>query len=389
MALADAWEHADRWPQPVAAALATDGDLTELELLLALPEHKVPLPGGAASSQTDLFVLARRSEASWSRSPWRARPRNRSARTPWPDGARTRASAEAERLAYLVDVLGLADDDAPRADPLPAVASNRVGHHRGAPLRRGPRRAARCTPSARPHGGSTTLPPSRRSMALPSPRARPCEPLSSARGPDDHVTLHIGWVSDTPATTRGHATPVGRRFDRAFAFARDLHARQVRKGHKIPYVAHLWAVASLVLEDGGSEDEAIAALLHDAVEDQGGARRSGRSAAVRPRRRSTSSRRARTPTRHPKPPWRERKEDYIAHLHDPELPPGTLRVSLADKLHNARAILFDLRAGHDVVQPLQRSARQQHLVLRRARDGVRRAHRQPDGGGAATRRRRA
>jgi hypothetical protein len=50
----------------------------------------------------------------------------------------------------------------------------------------------------------------------------------------------------------------------------------------------------------------------------------------------------------PKPPWRQRKQAYIAHLRDPELPAGTLRVSLADKLHNARAILFDLHAGHDV-----------------------------------------
>ncbi|HEX2309301.1 MAG TPA: HD domain-containing protein, partial [Vicinamibacterales bacterium] len=83
------------------------------------------------------------------------------------------------------------------------------------------------------------------------------------------VQLHLGWVSDTP---RGldPRPPLGPRFDRAFALARELHSSQIRKGTKIPYVSHLLGVASLVLEDGGDEDQAIAALLHDAVEDQGG-----------------------------------------------------------------------------------------------------------------------
>ncbi|MEI8132902.1 MAG: HD domain-containing protein, partial [Leptolinea sp.] len=60
------------------------------------------------------------------------------------------------------------------------------------------------------------------------------------------------------------------RFKEALCYATDLHAEQIRKGSGVPYVAHLLGVASLVLEYGGSEDEAIAALLHDAVEDQGG-----------------------------------------------------------------------------------------------------------------------
>ena len=64
--------------------------------------------------------------------------------------------------------------------------------------------------------------------------------------------------------------------------------------------------------------------------------------------------------RDPKPPWRERKEAYIAHLRDPALPPGTLRVSLADKLHNARAILFDLRAGQDVYSRFSAPREDQH-----------------------------
>jgi (p)ppGpp synthase/HD superfamily hydrolase len=108
------------------------------------------------------------------------------------------------------------------------------------------------------------------------------------------------------------------------------------------------AVAALVIEDGGDEDEAIAALLHDAVEDQGGAstlalvrgRFGARVAAIVAACSDTDE--------VPKPPWRARKEAHVAHLRDPRLPDGALRVSLADKLHNARAILADLRAGHDV-----------------------------------------
>ena len=142
--------------------------------------------------------------------------------------------------------------------------------------------------------------------------------------------------------------PTGPRLDEAFALARELHAGQRRKGTAIPYIGHLMAVAALVIEDGGDEDEAIAALLHDAVEDQGGPptlalireRFGPRVAAIVAACSDTDET--------PKPPWRARKEAYLAHLRAPDLPDGTLRVSLADKLHNARAILADARAGHDV-----------------------------------------
>ena len=147
-------------------------------------------------------------------------------------------------------------------------------------------------------------------------------------------------------------------------------------------------VASLVLEDGGYEDEAIAALLHDAVEDQGGARTLGQIRQLFGRRVADIVQACSDTDETPKPPWRQRKEDYIAHLHDPALPPGTLRVSLADKLHNARAILFDLRAGHDVYSRFSAPRADQLWYYDALGDGVRRAHRQPDGGGAATRRRR-
>lgn len=133
------------------------------------------------------------------------------------------------------------------------------------------------------------------------------------------------------------------RFAEALVFANTLHAGQLRKGTQIPYIAHLLGVTALVLEAGGDEDEAIAALLHDAVEDQGGletlkiirGRFGKRVAAI-----VESCSDAYT---FPKPPWRKRKESYLAHLVD--APPEVRRVSLADKLHNARSIYRDLQEG--------------------------------------------
>ena len=134
---------------------------------------------------------------------------------------------------------------------------------------------------------------------------------------------------------------LGPRFADAFRYAGALHADQLRKGTSIPYVAHLIGVASLVLEAGGDEDQAIAALLHDAVEDQGGAstqeeirRRFGdRVGAIVAACSDTD--------RQPKPPWRQRKETYLNHLRTASR--DALLVSLADKVHNARALLADLR----------------------------------------------
>jgi len=131
------------------------------------------------------------------------------------------------------------------------------------------------------------------------------------------------------------------RFEDALVYAARLHARQARKGTSVPYVAHLLGVAALVLEDGGDEDEAIAALLHDAVEDQGGA---PTLAAIRGRfgERVAAIVAGCTDSEDvPKPPWRERKERYLAELATAS--PAVRRVSVADKLHNARAILADYR----------------------------------------------
>lgn len=134
---------------------------------------------------------------------------------------------------------------------------------------------------------------------------------------------------------------LGPRFEDALVYAAQLHRNQVRKGSGVPYVSHLLGVASLVLEDGGSEDEGIAGLLHDAAEDQGG---EPRLAEIKGRFGADVARIVRACSdafETPKPPWRQRKERYLKHLEGAT--PDELRVSLADKLHNARAILADHR----------------------------------------------
>lgn len=136
--------------------------------------------------------------------------------------------------------------------------------------------------------------------------------------------------------------PIGIRFERALVFAHQLHARQLRKGTRIPYISHPMAVASLVLENGGDEDAAIAALLHDAVEDQGGLptlerirRKFGQNVA-------TIVDGCTDAYEEPKPPWRPRKKDYLAHL--AKASKAVRLVAAADKLHNARTILSDYRS---------------------------------------------
>jgi (p)ppGpp synthase/HD superfamily hydrolase len=141
---------------------------------------------------------------------------------------------------------------------------------------------------------------------------------------------------------------LGPRFREALVLAAELHADQVRKKTDAPYVSHLLAVTAIALEHGATEDEAIAALLHDAVEDQGGLPTlelirqkfgDGVAEIVAGCTDSTEI----DPNR--KPPWRERKEKYIAHLEHAS--PSVLLVSASDKLHNARSIVAECRQhGH-------------------------------------------
>ncbi|MFZ0997609.1 MAG: HD domain-containing protein [Candidatus Sulfotelmatobacter sp.] len=140
---------------------------------------------------------------------------------------------------------------------------------------------------------------------------------------------------------KAKSTKLGPRFLRAFNFAAEKHAGQTRKASRTPYIAHLMGVASLVLEFGGDEDMAIAALLHDVVEDCGGA------PMLKEIRRKFGSRVAKIvdgctdSDTEPKPPWRERKETYIRHLKSADA--ETRLVSAADKLNNVRSILSDYR----------------------------------------------
>jgi GTP pyrophosphokinase len=136
-------------------------------------------------------------------------------------------------------------------------------------------------------------------------------------------------------------------FERALSFATRLHAKQTRKATDIPYISHLIGVAGLVLESGGNRDQAIAALLHDSIEDCGEDYPGGVPALRRDLEaefgstvlgivegctddRTTGGLSS-----------SERKTLYLAHLED--APPEVLLVSCADKLHNARAIVADLR----------------------------------------------
>ena len=138
------------------------------------------------------------------------------------------------------------------------------------------------------------------------------------------------------------AVRLGPRFLRAFLFAADKHSGQARKASTIPYIAHLMGVASLALEAGGDEDIAIAALLHDVVEDCGGApmlkevrRRFGKHVAEMVDGCTDAD-------TEPKPPWRERKEKYIRRLKTEAA--DTRLVSASDKLNNIRSIISDYRA---------------------------------------------
>ncbi len=132
---------------------------------------------------------------------------------------------------------------------------------------------------------------------------------------------------------------LGDRFETALLMAHRLHRSQERKCSTVPYISHLMSVAALVLEEGGNEDEAIAALLHDAIEDQGGA-------GTRELLRETFGDRVCAIIKgctesevQPKPAWRERKERHLAQLVN--APPSVLRVTIADKLHNIRSLLAD------------------------------------------------
>lgn len=152
---------------------------------------------------------------------------------------------------------------------------------------------------------------------------------------------------------------LGKRFASALAWAMELHGDQRRKGTGVPYVAHLLEVAALVVQDGGTESEAIAGLLHDAIEDAGVKpkkirKRYGRKVA-RIVKACTETIDGQLPTKSEAPrdatTWRVRKQEAIDHLAAPGVPRPVLRVKGADTLANARSIVSDLRrSGPEVWQ---------------------------------------
>jgi len=137
------------------------------------------------------------------------------------------------------------------------------------------------------------------------------------------------------------------KFDDALLVATRLHTNQKRKGTNIPYVSHLLAVSAIVLENGGNEDEAIAALLHDAVEDQGGA------PVLKQIRNQFGDNVADIVDACsekdivPKPPWRVRKQRYIDEI--AHMSRSALFVAIADKLHNVRTIMSEYRQCGDEI----------------------------------------
>lgn len=154
-------------------------------------------------------------------------------------------------------------------------------------------------------------------------------------------------VANAPTGGRkDHAlTLLTRRYTAALTYTAELHADQRRSSSGEPYLAHLLAVSGLVLEAGGDEDQAIAGLLHDAVEDQGG------QPTLEEIRERFGQRVAALVAACTDPDgtdtWRERKELYLARLQSVE--PDALLISLADKVHNARAVLRDLRHDGEAV----------------------------------------
>jgi GTP pyrophosphokinase len=135
--------------------------------------------------------------------------------------------------------------------------------------------------------------------------------------------------------------PLTSRFDEAFAYAHAVHAAHARKVTGTPYIGHLMGVSSIVIDDGGSEDEAIAALLHAAAEDFGGR---DRLEDIRARFGDAVAKIVEDCTDSwttPKAPWAQRKQQYVEHARTLATP--SLRVSSADKVHNGYAILRGLR----------------------------------------------
>ena len=174
---------------------------------------------------------------------------------------------------------------------------------------------------------------------------------------------------------RINPTTLGPKFEEAMIFANRIHAQQKRKATGAPYMAHILGVTAMVLEDGGSEDEAIGALLHDAAEDQGGEEI---LAAIREKfgeKVEQIVRECSDTLISPKPPWKERKENHLNEMANAL--PETIRIMQADKVYNARNLQRTLiEQGPQTWQNFKGGRegtlwyfRQMHTLLSRTRPG--------------------
>lgn len=162
--------------------------------------------------------------------------------------------------------------------------------------------------------------------------------------------------------------PIGPRFEEALSLAVRIHQQDLRKSTSIPYLSHLFSVCALVMEDGGDEEEAIAALLHDALEDHPD---QVSLAELEKRFGARVARLVAVCTDTPpdfkggeKPPWRSRKTAYLERLTHEGYP--TTRICLADKLHNTRAIVMDHRRLGDKVWQRFRASKADQLWYHRS-----------------------
>ncbi len=338
--VAHSWEAAQDLPRPVRTVLETAEPFRGLELLLALPEHQVALPPGGHPSQTDVWALARGADGLLSIAT------EGKVHEPVGDTVgevlRSGSDGQRDRIRHVCKMLGLAEPpEAIRYQLLHRAVSALLEAERF-----GARHAVVLVQSfgvgdtgfedfgafARVLGAGAAI-----------DRVVPTTVTDPAR-------LWLAWVRMGPAKPLfmyvpepGQPKPAALtpKCAEALSYAFDAHWGQPRKGTRIPYVSHLLAVAALVLEDGGDETDAIAALLHDAVEDSG---RLGRLADIRRRfglEVAAIVEACSDTDASPKPPWRARKEAHLARLGT--APARALRVAAADKLHNLRTILRDYR----------------------------------------------
>jgi HD domain len=185
--------------------------------------------------------------------------------------------------------------------------------------------------------------------------------------PEERIQAYRHWRERKKARMTAQRSLVEHpgRLEKAFAEACELHRTQCRKGTTIPYVSHLMSVAALVLENGGDEDEAIAALLHDAAEDQGGKETLERIRQQFGDRVADIVDGCTDTYDKPKPAWKGRKEAYIRHL--PVAPRSVRLVAAADKLHNARCVLADYRViGEELWKRFDDRPREDTLWYHRA-----------------------